>query len=52
MPGGSQSSESTNIDLEINMDFEENSQFQEGIISETYQRLDKTFFQEPKELAN
>ena len=50
-PGGSQSSESTNIDPEINIDFEENSQFQEGIILETYQRPDKIFLQEPKELA-
>ena len=32
------------------LDFEENSPFQEGIISETYQRLEKSFFQEPKEL--
>ena len=29
-----------------------NSPFQEGIISETFQRLDKLFFQEPKELGN
>ena len=34
--GSSQSSESTNIDPEINIDFEENSPFQEGIISEIY----------------
>ena len=34
----------------INLDFEENSPFQEGIISETFQQPDKTFFQEPKEL--
>ena len=37
---------------DINLDFEENSPFQEGIISETYQRLDKSFFHEPKELNN
>ena len=48
MPGGLQS---TNIDPEINIDFEENSLFQEGIISEMYQRPNKTFFQEPKELT-
>ena len=35
------------IDLEINTDFEENSPFQEGLISETYQRPDKSNFQEP-----
>ena len=33
-----------------NSDIEENSPFQEGIISETVQRLDKTFFQKPKSL--
>ena len=47
----SQSSPSTeNINPDSNLDFEENSPFQEGIISEAYQRLDKSFFQEPKEL--
>ena len=30
----------------------ENSPFQEGIISETFQRLDKSFFQEPKEVGD
>ena len=34
----------TNQDTGINLDIEENSPFQEGIISETIQRLDKTFF--------
>ena len=49
-----QSSEgSTNIDnIKLNFDFEENSPFQEGIMSETFQRLDKSFFQEPKELSS
>ena len=47
----SQSSPSTkNINPDINLDFEENSPFQEGIISETFQWLDKSFFQEPKEV--
>ena len=32
------------------MDFKENSIFQEGVISETYQRPDKSYFQEPQEL--
>ena len=45
-PESSYSSESTYIDPEINIDFEENSLFQEGIISEIYQRPEKTFFQE------
>ena len=32
----------------ISFDFEENSPFQEGIMSETFQRPDKSFFQEPR----
>ena len=47
----SQSSSSVeNINPDINLDFEENSPFQEGVISETFQRLDKPFCQDPKEL--
>ena len=34
------------------MDFEENSPFQEGIMSETFQRPDKSFFQNPKGLGD
>ena len=34
----------TSQDTSINLDIEENSPFQEGIISETIQRPDKTFF--------
>ena len=33
----------------INLDIEENSPFQEGVISETIQRLDKMFFLKTKE---
>ena len=36
----------------INFDFEENSPFQEGFMSETFQRPDKSFFQDPKELGD
>ena len=36
----------------INFEFGENSPFQEGIMSETFQRMDKSFFQEPKELRD
>ena len=36
----------------INSDFEENSPFQEGIMSKTFQRPDKSFFQNPKELGD
>ena len=48
----SQSSSVKNINLDINFDFEENSPFQEGIMSKTSQRLDISFFQEPQELGN
>ena len=41
------STNSENISSDINVDFEENSSFQEGVISEAYQRPDKSFFQEP-----
>ena len=40
------------IDLELITDFEENSPFHEGVISKTYQRPDKSFFQEPQELES
>ena len=40
------------INPKIKFDFEENSPFQEGIISETFQRPDKSFFQNPKELGD
>ena len=38
------------ISPELNIDFEENSPFQEGVILETYQRPDKSFFEEPHKL--
>ena len=40
------------INPNINLDFEKNSSFQEGVMSETFQRLDKSFFQEPEELED
>ena len=52
---GSQSSnnsESTNISPEINIDFKENSPFQDGVISEAYQIPDKSFIQELQELQS
>ena len=42
----------TNQNTNINLDIEENSLFQEGIISETIQRPDKSFFQNPKRLKD
>ena len=40
------------LDWEINKDFEENSPYQEGIISEIYQRPDRSQLLEPPELAD
>ena len=40
------------INPNINFDFEENSPFQEGVMSEKFQRPDKSFFQESKELGD
>ena len=40
------------LDLEINKDFEENSPYQEGIISEIYQRPNKSQIVDPPELID
>ena len=47
-----QNTQEINPDPNINFDFEENSPFQEGVMSETFQRPDKSFFQNPKELGD
>ena len=39
-------------DIDRNVDIQENSPFQEGIISETYERPDKSYIQEPYELKD
>ena len=50
---GSQSSLGIeDINPNINLDFEENSPYHEGIMSKTFQRLDKSFFQEPNKLGD
>ena len=50
---GSQSSTSIeDINPNINLDFKDNSPFEEGVMCETFQRPDKSFFQEPKELRD
>ena len=36
----------TDVSLRIELEFEKNSPYQEGIISKTYQRPDKSYFQE------
>ena len=38
-------------DNDINTDFEENSPYQEGIISETYERPDKSYVKQPPKLG-
>ena len=38
------------LDMDINMDFKENSPYQECGISETYQRPNRSYFEEPPEL--
>ena len=48
-PSTLQNTNKTKNNPNINIDFEENSPFQEGIISETFQRLDNSFFLNPKE---
>ena len=42
----------TDVSPRIDLKFEENLLYHEGIISETYQRPDKSYFQEPRELEN
>ena len=39
-------------DIDSNLDIEENLPFQEGIISETYERPDRSYVQEPYELKD
>ena len=51
-PSTLQNTNKTKINPNINLDYEENLPFQEGIISETFQRPDKSFFQNPKELGD
>ena len=40
------------LDMDRNIDFEENSPYQEGIISEMNERPDKLYFKEPSELKD
>ena len=40
------------LDMDRNIDFEENSPYQEGIILEMYERPDKLYIQEPMELKD
>ena len=49
-PSTQQNTNKISYNPNINLDFEEKSPFQEGVMSETFQRPDKSFFQNPKEL--
>ena len=40
------------LDMDMNTDFEENSPYQEGIMSEIYQRPDHSYVQDAPELGN
>ena len=40
------------LDTDRNITFEENSLYQEGVISETNEKLDKSYFKEPSELKD
>ena len=40
----------SDLDTDINIDFEENSPYQEGIILETYERPDKSDIKKPPEV--
>ena len=40
------------LDTDRNIDIEENSLYQEGIISETYERPDKSYFKDPSKLED
>ena len=51
-PSTLQSTNKTKVSSNANSDFEENLPFQEGIISKMFQRLDKSFFQNPKDLED
>ena len=42
----------TNLDMDLNSNFEENSPFQEGIILETCERLDRSYIKEPPQLRD
>ena len=41
----------SDLGTDINMDYEENFPYQEGVISETYQRPNRSYFQKPPELV-
>ena len=51
-PSTLQNTNKTKSSSNINLYFEENLPYQEDVTSETFQRPDKSFFQNPKELED
>ena len=51
-PSRQQNTQEISHNPNINLDFEENSPYQVGIMSETFQRADKSFFQNPRDLGD
>ena len=51
-PDSSESNPKVTAQIETNLDFEENSPHQEGIITETYESPDKSYLEQPQELSD
>ena len=51
-PDLSESNPKVTAQIETNLDFEENSPHQEGIITETYESPDKSYLEQPQELSD
>ena len=51
-PDPSEPNHEVKAGIEPNLDFEENSPHQEGIIAETYKSLDKSYLEQPQELSD
>ena len=51
-PDPSEPIKKVNTGIELNLDFEENSPHQEGIITETYKSPDKSYLEQPQELSD
>ena len=51
-PDPSESNPKVTEQIETNLDFEENSPHQEGIITKTYESPDKSYLEQPQELSD
>ena len=52
IPVSSNQKDFSDFDMDRKIKFEENAPYQEGIISKTYERPDKSYIQEPTELKD